>query len=153
MGYLFILAIKILLLRLVASLDISPWQSKGKQAHLLEGYADGLSLYLKWFRSKGANINQIYAVLKILELFKTLSGRAVDVTKISKTYFGRTKRLHYLEGAIQLKYVEKFKLLNIYFHPILERMEENYVKALNKAGSELFPWARKHFLLPARSIM
>ena len=80
-GYLFILAIEILLLKLAASPDIIPWNTKGEQAHLLEGYADDLTLFLKHFRTKGQNIAQINAILKILVLYEDISGLAVNVTK------------------------------------------------------------------------
>ena len=80
-GYLFILAIEILLLRLAASPDIIPWNTKGAQAHLLEGYADDLTLFLKHFRTKHQNIAQINAVLKILALYEDISGLAVNVSK------------------------------------------------------------------------
>ena len=61
--------------------QLGTWQTKGNQAHLLEGYADNLTLFLKWFRTKGANINQIKAVLKILSLYEDIFGLAVNVTK------------------------------------------------------------------------
>ena len=118
-GYLFILAIEILLLKLAASPDITPWHTKDKQAHLLEGYADDLTLFLKWFRTKGANIEQINAVLKILSLYEDISGLAVNVTKTNMTSYGIHKKLYYLEEATKDKLVEKFKLLGIHFHSLL----------------------------------
>ena len=93
-GYLFILAIKILLLKKAASPDITP-KTKDKQAYLLEGYANDLSLFLKWFRTKGANIDQINAVLKILSLYEDISGLAVNVTKTNMTSYGILKKLYY----------------------------------------------------------
>ena len=137
-GYLFILAIEILLLKLAASPDIIPLKTKGKQSHLLEGYADDLTLFLKHFRTKGQNISQINAILKILALYEDLSGLAVNVNKTNMLTFGRHRKLDYLEYATQVKVVDTFKLLGIKFHPLLEGMDENYSKALKSARAELF---------------
>ena len=71
-GYLFILAIEILLLRLAASLDITPWQTMGSQAHWLEGYADNLTLFLKHIRTKGAKFFQNNSFLKIILLYEDI---------------------------------------------------------------------------------
>ena len=47
-AYLFILSVEILLRRLEKSKFISPWTSKKGLEHLLEGYADDLSIFLKF---------------------------------------------------------------------------------------------------------
>ena len=46
-GYLFILAIEVLLLKLFASKNITPWTSKKNLQMMAEGYADDLKPYIK----------------------------------------------------------------------------------------------------------
>ena len=64
--------------------------------------------------------------------------------------YGRHRRLDYLENSTNVKVVNKFKLLGIHFHPLLEGMDMNYKKALNSARAELFCWARKKLSLTGK---
>ena len=117
---------------------------------MLEGYADDLTLFLKHFRTKGQNIAQINAVLKILALYEDISGLAVNVSKTNISIFGKHRTLDYLKLATKVKVVETFKLLGIKFHPLLVGMDENYDKALKSMRNELFRWTRKRLSIQGK---
>ena len=68
-GYLFILAIEILLLKLFASKTIAPWTSKKNLQTMAEGYADDLTLLLKSLGYK-EDLKQLNEILDILEHFR-----------------------------------------------------------------------------------
>lgn len=79
-GYLFILAIEILLIKLRSTTTIHPWTSRKGIKLLIEGYADDLTLLL---RSLGLrmDIHQVKEVLKILDGFREISGLTVNKGK------------------------------------------------------------------------
>ena len=55
-GYLFILAVEILIIALMNHPDIFPYSTKKKNGHLLDCYADDLTIFLANLRTKGQNI-------------------------------------------------------------------------------------------------
>ena len=74
---LFILAIEILLLKLFASKDITPWTSKKNLQTMAEGYADDLTLLLKSLGYK-EDLQQLNQILYILEHFRRISGLTIN---------------------------------------------------------------------------
>ena len=74
----------------------------------------------------------------------------MSIIQGSVVVFGCHKPLDYLEESTKVKLVNKFKLLGIHFHPLLEGMDMNYQKALNSARAELFRWARKKLSLTGK---
>ena len=140
-GYLFILAIEILLMKLRSTTTIHPWTSRQGIKLLEEGYADDLTILL---RSLGLrmDIHQVKEVLKILDGFKEISGLTVNKGKTQICTFGLIvdTDCKTLYDNTRIKNVNTFKLLGIEFTHDLQGKERNYEYALDKFQKDLFSW-------------
>ena len=83
-GYLFILAIEVLMLRIATDQNLSPWKSLKGRKHILDGYADDLSIFLSLNNIE----HQLECLFKIFQEFKTLSGLTINVGKTKYVIFG-----------------------------------------------------------------
>ena len=91
-GYLFILVIEILALMLKKS-KLRPYRTKHNLEHLMDIYADDLSIYLEYdgnrsWRNKG-NIGE---VLAIMERFYNWSGLKINLGKTYVTILAETAK-------------------------------------------------------------
>ena len=86
-GYLFILAIEVLLLKLFASKNITPWTSKKNLQTMAEGYADDLTLLLKSLGFE-QDLKQLKEILDILDHFRRISGLTINKSKTQICAFG-----------------------------------------------------------------
>ena len=82
-GYLFILCVEILLLKLSNSTNITPWTSKSGTTKLLDAYADDINIFIKYTNPT----TQINAVLNIMDEFRKLSGLSINVSKTKYALF------------------------------------------------------------------
>ena len=115
-AYLFILSLKILPRRLRNS-SIQPWKSKKGIEHLVEGYADDLTVILRLL-SMSENKAQVKELTSILQDFKEISGLAINLSKKNLVPFGRflePKILQLVDHA-KIKRADNFKLLGISFN-------------------------------------
>ena len=88
-GYLFILAVETLIIALMNHPDIFPYSTKKKNSHLLDCYADDLTIFLANLRTKDQIIKQLNAILEILKKFERISGLSVYLTKTKIAPFGK----------------------------------------------------------------
>ena len=152
-GYLFILAVEILILALHANNDILPYRTKKGTAHLCDIYADDLSLFVKKRRSRGQNILQFKTILEILRKFEKLSGLAVNLTKTKIAPFGKNLQLHYLKEATNLDIVTSFKLLGCTFDSTLKNIAENFTKAISAMRKEMYAWSTRKLSVKGKIIV
>ena len=83
-GYLFIICIKLLLLKLQSCKHVLPWSTIANHHKLLEAYADDINLFLAYTHPT----QQLSHILHILDNFKKLSGLSNNVSKTQYTHFG-----------------------------------------------------------------
>ena len=82
-GYLFILCIEILLLKVANNQHIKSWTSAIGNKHICDGYADDLNIYLKL---EGIE-DQITQLLKIFKDFQDVSGLKININKTKYVLF------------------------------------------------------------------
>ena len=86
-GYLFILSIEILLLKIKNHPDILPWKSIKGNPQICDGYADDLNIYIQL-----TNLTkQLNTLLKIFNDFKRISGLTINIGKTKYVKFGINK--------------------------------------------------------------
>ena len=125
--YLFIICIEILAHRLRTDKNVKGFEI-GNVSHLLEIYADDLTIFLS---PKSENLRQ---VLEILDAFFILSGLKISVSKTKAIWFGtdyNTDRK--LCPDLNLKWVTNFTLLGIYLNNNLDHMEKNFTEKMENA--------------------
>ena len=83
-GYLFIICIELLLLKLQNCKDILPWSTISNHHKLLDAYADNINLFLAYNHPT----QQLTHILDILDKFKALSGLTTNVSKTKYALFG-----------------------------------------------------------------
>ena len=110
-GYLFILVIEILALMLEKS-KLRPYRTKNNVEHLIDIYADDLSIYLEYDKRRSSrNKENIREVLSIMERFYKWSGLKINLSKTYISIFGKeTKEPKYVQ-ELKLKWCTNFKLL------------------------------------------
>jgi predicted unusual protein kinase regulating ubiquinone biosynthesis (AarF/ABC1/UbiB family) len=86
-GYLFILCIEVLAIALKSNTVIKSYKLVNALKHLLDQYADDLTLYLERSEVQAENKENIKAVLGTLENFRILSGLTVNRGKTMLTIF------------------------------------------------------------------
>merc|ERR1712082_347344 len=79
-GYLFIICVELLLLKLRSCKQIQPWQTITNQLKLLDAYADDINLFLAYNHPT----KQLNHILRVLEDFKKLSGALIIIKLSSK---------------------------------------------------------------------
>ena len=132
--YLFILSIEILAHNLRGD-DVVKGFEIGNISHLLEIYADDLSLFL----SPRADI--LRRVIEILGRFQKLSGLKISVSKTKAVWFGADFNSNLrLCPDLNLKWVKNFTLLGINFNNNLIGMESNFTEKLEIIEKMLASW-------------
>ena len=139
-GYLFILCIEVLAIAFKAEGKIKAYQITAQLKHLLDQYADDLTMYLEWSDSYEQNFRNINAVLDVLEEFQSLSGLKANRDKTMLTVFGNKEDDSLLCEDLGIKWVTSFKLLGIHFDQTLENMEVNYENAIKKVKAVANSW-------------
>ena len=140
-GYLFIIAVEILIIALQNNHNIQPYTTRDGLKHLTDIYADDLTIFLKNLRTKGRNIAQFNEIIKTLKRFESLSGLAVNLSKTKISPFGKKLNLYYLKDELKLDIVDSFRLLGCTFDPTLENIAENFTKAISAMRKELYAWS------------
>ena len=125
-GYLFILCIEVLAIAFKSRTDIIPYSLANGQTHLLDQYADDLSMYLKQTDSIEQNYNNINAVLHSLEQFRLLSSLKVNSRKTMLTVFGCKDTNVTQCDRSEVMWCTKYKLLGLWFEQTLQNKDVNY---------------------------
>ena len=112
--------------------------------HLLDQYADDLTIYLERFEEYEKNYNNINAVLTILDGFQSLSGLKANRDKTMLTVFGCKDDDSFLCEDLEIKWVTNFKLLGIHFDQTLENMNITYEKAITPVKIVANSWRNRY---------
>ena len=133
-SYLFIICIEILAHKLRND-EIVKGFKIGNFTHLLEIYADDLTLFLN------PNSENLRRVIEILDKFYNLSGLKISVSKTKAVWFGSDYNSNNkLCPDLNLKWVKDFTLLGINFNNNLDRMEQNFTEKVEKMEKMLSCW-------------
>ena len=136
-GYLFILCIEVLSIALKSNDGIKAYKLINALKHLLDQYADDLTLYLERSEVHSENIENVKAVLDTLESFRLLSGLTVNRGKTMLTIFGCKDTDPLLCDKLGIKWCTNFKLLGLWFDQTLEDMNTNYDLAKKRCWPSL----------------
>ena len=137
--YLFILSMEILAHKLRKDENVKGFEIDDGLSHLLEIYADDLTLFLS---PKAENLRR---VLEILEGFFRLSGLKISVSKTKAVWFGSDYNTGLkLCPDLNLEWVKTFTLLGIKFDNNLERMESNFAVKLEIIEKLLANWLYRY---------
>ena len=133
-SYLFILCIEILAHKLRSDPIVSSFEI-GQTSHLLEIYADDMSVFLK------PDPDNIRHVVGILDKFFKLSGLTISVTKSKAIWFGSNcNSSAKLCPELGLVRVKNFTLAGINFDNNLTKMEQNFEDKIEKIEKMLSCW-------------
>ena len=127
------------MLRIATDKNLSPWKSLEGRKHILEGYADDLSIFLSL-----NNVElQLHSLFQIFQEFKTLSGLTINVGKTKYVIFGNPHP-HKFPGPnpFSLDTEPYFRLLGINLNPQLTDLDQNWLDTLSEARKENFAWAK-----------
>ena len=120
-SYLFILCVEILAIRLRSDTSVQSLKM-GDLQHLMEIYADDLTMYLE------PNEENLRHVVEILRDFYKLSGLKMSVNKTKAIWIGsKVDSKDILCPELELKWVKKFTLLGVNFDNALENMENYFL--------------------------
>ena len=137
-SYLFILCIEILANKIRLSDNIKGI-NLGNTKHLLEIYADDLSVYLE------PGDDNLRNVIKALGDFYKLSGLKISVSKTKAVWFGSMCGSDVrLCQDLNLKWVATFTLLGIKFDSALANMEDNFDEKMIKIQNMLSNWSLRY---------
>merc|ERR1712082_43164 len=112
--------------------------------HLLDQYADDLTLYLERSEVHSENTKNVKAVLDTLENFRLLSCLTVNRGKTMLTIFGRKETDISLCKQPGIKWCTEFKLLCLWFDQTLENMKKNYDLAKKKVLAVANSWRNRY---------
>ena len=127
---------------------LRPYRTKSKVEHLLDIYADDLSIYLEFDRRRtNRNKENVKEVLKIMEIFYKWSGLKINLSKTYIAIFGSVIAEPKFIQEMKLKWCTSFKLLGITFDVTLSNMQINYQKGLESIKKELFSWKYRHLTI------
>ena len=133
-SYLFIICIEILAHKLRSDQNIKGFEI-GNFSHLLEIYADDLTIFLT------PNSENLRRVLETLDNFFHLSGLKISVSKTKAVWFGTEFNSdRRLCPDLKLQWVKNFTLLGINFNNNLDHMENNFSEKLEKIQKMLSCW-------------
>ena len=137
-SYLFILCIEMLAHKLRKNLDVKSF-SHNNLSHLLEIYADDLSIFLH------PDSNNLRNTLKTLDDFYYLSGLKISVSKTKAVWFGNASNSNeILCPDLGLKWVKTFELLGINFDNNLLNMNSNFDSKVLKIEKLLAHWSYRY---------
>ena len=137
-SYLFILCIEILAHKLRSDPKIQKF-SHGNLSHLLEIYADDLSIFLH------PNSDNLKNTLENLDSFYAISGLKISVSKTKAVWFGAAYNSNVkLCPELQLQWVKDFELLGIKFDNNLEYLDKNFDDKISKIEKLLSHWSYRY---------
>ena len=138
-GYLFILSIEILLLKIKNHPDILPWKSIKGNTQVCDGYADDLNIYIQLQNPE----KQLGILLKIFNDFQRISGLTINIGKTKYVKFGINPHndIQITQSPFEQVTEDNFKLLGVLLNPELSHLEINWEKALGSARKEAHKWA------------
>ena len=137
-GYLFIICVELLLLKLTQSKLIKPWTSKQLYSKLIDAYADDINLFIKYIHPEA----QLSEILKILTKFRVLSGLKTNVLKTKYALFGNAINSPQITPLTGFSLEDTpFRLLGIYFTGELNKLGLNWEKAMKAMRSEIGSWS------------
>ena len=137
-SYLFILSIEILTHKMrtnegVGGIKLGNW------SHLMEIYADDVSIFLE------PSAQNLRNVINILKDFYKLSGLMISPTKTKAIWFGSEHNSdQVLCHDLGLKWVKNFTLLGINFDSGLENMSSNFEEKIDKVDKMLSNWSYRY---------
>ena len=133
-SYLFIICIEILAHKLIKDQGVKGFEI-GNLSHLLEIYADDLTLFL------APHSENLRCVIEILDKFFQISGLKISVSKTKAVWFGSGFNSNQkLCPDLQLKWCKNFTLLGIDFNNNLDEMEKNFTDKVEKMEKMLSTW-------------
>ena len=136
-GYLFIICIELLLLKLSRSKKIHPWTTTHSLQKLADAYADDINLFLKFTTPE----TQLKEILHILEQFRQLSGLKTNISKTKYTLFGNAVDSPNIENETKISVESKpFRLLGINLNVNLDALDVNWEKAIKALKTEIGLW-------------
>ena len=105
-GYLFILVTEILALMMERG-NIRPFRTKNKIEHLLDIYADDLTVCLEFDRRNNwRNRENVRRVLEVIEKFYSWSGLKINLGKTYVTFFWQRNQQTLVCGGTQDQMVQ-----------------------------------------------
>ena len=143
-GYLFILCIEVLSIALKSNVGIKAYKLANALKHLLDQYADELTLYLERSEVHSENIENVKEVLNTLECFRLLSGLTVNHGKTMLSIFGCKDSDPQMCEQLGIKWCTNFKLLGLWFDQTLEDMNTNYDLAKKKVLAVANSWRNRY---------
>ena len=137
-AFLFILAVEFLAHKLRNDPNIKCFDYGGL-THILDLYADDLSIYLTPTTS---NLN---AVLQVIKDFFHLSCLKINLTKTKAVWFGKhADSDRVLCPEENLVWTKSFTLLGLTFDNKLEKMDQNYFEKVEEIRKLLQGWLYRH---------
>ena len=104
---------------------LRPYRTKHSLEHLMDIYADDLSIYLEYDgRRNWRNKENIGEVLAIMERFYEWSGLKINLGRTYVTIFGRDCKEPKFVKELKLKWCKNFKLLGVHFDATLSEMQK-----------------------------
>ena len=116
-------------------------------SHLIDLYADDITLYLQVGQNKIETENNIKNTLKIFEEFYNISVLKLNLDKRSIGWFGQNPNPEKLCPELNLTWVKNFRLLGLDLDMDLENLHINYENGLETIKKLLNKWSYK-FLTP-----
>ena len=137
-SYLSILCIEILAINLRTDNTIQAIKL-GNLRHLMEIYADDLSMFLEPYEDNLRN------AINVFNDFFRLSGLKVSVTKTKAVWFGSEHDSNRkLCPDLHLKWVKTFTLLGINFDNALASMSDNFDQSVQKIENMFSSWSYRY---------
>ena len=124
--------------------QIKAYKISADLKHLLDQYADDLTVYLERSSLQEQNYANINAVLKKLEEFRILSGLKANRGKTMLTVFGNRDDDSLLCDELGIKWCTRFKLLGIWFDQTLDDMMINSDIAKKKVKEIANSWRNRY---------
>merc|ERR1711954_249536 len=137
-GYLFIICVELLLLKLQNCKDILPWSTISNHQKLLDAYVDDINLFLTYTHPT----QQLTHILDILNKFKALSGLTTNVSKTRYALFSNAP------DDLQITPTTGFTIENSPFRHLgitltgdLKHLDINWLNAIKAVRLEIFQWS------------
>ena len=117
---------------------IKPHRTENVIDHLLDIYADNLTIYPEYNRkSNWCNRENVRRVLEVMNRFYVWSRLRINLSKTHLNILGKVHRKPAFIEELKIEWCINFELLGIYFHITLSNMQVNYEKAVESVKNEL----------------
>merc|ERR1712081_34855 len=134
-GYLFIICVELLLLKLHNCKDILPWSTISNHQKLLDAYADDINLFLTYTHPT----QQLTHILDILNKFKALSGLTTNISETKYALFGNAPDDQQITPTTGITIENSpFRLLGITLTGDLKHLDINWHKAIKAVRQDIF---------------